>query len=371
MIKLLTRINSILSKLKSRKVLIPIIAFFLIIVMLLWLAGVFSPKINFKNIKITEGQAYSGRTAKAFFISVPITETASGTVQAVHETTIASKLTARVTGVYVKAGEYVKKDQILVRLDETELVSKLQQAKAQLDLSEAAQKQAQSDYDRYSKLYKTNATSRQDFENAQTRLRTTEAEINKANGMVSEIESLVRYANIVSPIDGVIVDKEVDAGDTVLPGQVLLKLYDNKAMQLIANVRESLANKLTPGQDIGVKIDALDKICLGKVSEVVPEANSANRTFQVKVVGPCPRGIYSGMFGRIIIPLGKENILVIPKSAVIKAGQLELAAVVENGVLSKRYIRTGRHFGDNIEVLSGMKEGESVALQIKQSQPNK
>ena len=354
------------NKLKSRKILIPIIAFLIILVMLLWLAGAFSPKINFKNIKISEGQFYSGRTAKVFYISVPLTETASGTVQAVHETTITSKLTARVVGVYVKAGEYVKKDQILVKLDETELVSKLQQAMAQVELSEAAQKQAQSDYERASKLYKTKATSGQDFENAQTKLRTTEAEINKAKGMVSEIESLIRYANIISPIDGLIVDKEVDTGDTVLPGQVLLKLYDNKAMQLIANVRESLANKLVPGQDIGVKIDALDKICLGKVSEIVPEANLSNRTFQVKVVGPCPKGIYSGMFGRIIIPLGKENILVIPKSAVIKAGQLELAAVVENGVLSKRYIRTGRHFGDNIEVVSGLKEGETVAMQFRQ-----
>lgn len=370
MIKLLTKIKTCFSKLKSRKILIPIIAFLLILVMLLWLAGAFAPKIDYKHIKVSEGQPYTGATARVSLISVPLTETASGTVQAVHETTITSKLTARVMGVYVKAGESVKKEQLLINLDDSELQSKLQQAKAQVALSETAQKQAMSDYERYSKLYKTNATSRQDFENTQTRLKTTEAEINKSKGMVGEIESLIRYANILSPIDGLIVDKEVDTGDTVLPGQVLLKLYDDKAMQLIANVRESLANRLTPGQDIGVKIDALDKICLGRVSEIVPEANSANRTFQVKVVGPCPPGIYSGMFGRIIIPLGKEEVLVIPKEAVIKAGQLELAAVVENGILSKRYIRTGRHFGDNIEVLSGLNEGDLIALRVKQNQPD-
>lgn len=366
--KLFSKAKFYFDKLKSRKVLIPIIAFLIILVMLLWLAGGFSPKINYKDAHIPEGQPYTGKTVKVSLISVPLTETASGTVQAVHETTITSKLTARVTGVYVKAGESVKKDQILIRLDETELVSKLQQAKAQVELYAAVQKQAQSDYERYTKLYKVNATSKQDFENTQTMLKSSEAELDKANGMVSEIESLIRYANIVSPIDGLVVDKEVDTGDTVLPGQVLLKLYDNKAMQLIANVRESLANRLTTGQSIGVKIDALDKVCLGKVSEIVPEANSANRTFQVKVVGPCPRGIYSGMFGRIIIPLGNEDVLVIPKEAVIKAGQLELAAVVGNGVLSKRYIRTGRHFGDNTEVLSGLKEGEYVALQLKLTQ---
>lgn len=361
------RIKPRLQILKSRTIYIYLAAAIVVIVMLLWLAGSFSPKINYKNIQPTQAQNYDYQTVKARLTDVPLTETASGTVQAVHETTITSKLTARVMKIYFKAGEQVNKGQLLVSLDDTELQAKLEQAKAGIVFAEAANKQAVKDQERFAKLYQTKSVSKQDYENADTRLKTSKAELDRAKGVVGEIESLIRYANIVSPINGLVVDKQVDVGDTVMPGQVLLKIYDQKKMQMIANVRESLANKLKIGQDIGVKVDALDKICSGSVSEIVPEANSANRTFRVKVVGPCPPGIYSGMFGRIIIPVGDEKVLLIPKDSIIKTGQLELVNVVQNGTLSKRYVRSGRTFGDDIEILSGLKDGESVLLPYKKN----
>jgi hypothetical protein len=98
------------------------------------------------------------------------------------------------------------------------------------------------------------------------------------------------------------------------------------------------------------------------VSEIVPEAQSASRSFQVKVTGPCPTGIYSGMFGRILIPLDEEEVLVIPREAVRHVGQLELVEVVDRGLAARRAIRTGRTFGEDVEVLSGLREGEKVAL---------
>ena len=103
------------------------------------------------------------------------------------------------------------------------------------------------------------------------------------------------------------IDKKVDVGDMVTPGQMLVTLFDPKQMQLVASVRESLTRQLQVGQDIGVQVEGLNKQCSGTVSEIVPEAQSASRTFQVKVTGPCPAGIYSGMFGRILIPLEEEN----------------------------------------------------------------
>ena len=118
----------------------------------------------------------------------------------------------------------------------------------------------------------------------------------------------------------------------------------------------------TVGQEIGVQIEGLNKQCIGTVSEIVPEAQSASRSFQVKVTGPCPPGIYSGMFGRILIPLEEEEVLVVPRQAVRKVGQLELVDVVEHGQASRRAIRTGRTLGDDVEVLSGLREGEQVVV---------
>jgi hypothetical protein len=154
---------------------------------------------------------------------------------------------------------------------------------------------------------------------------------------------------------------------------MLVTLYDPKQMQLVANVRESLTSQLQIGQTIAVRIDGLDKQCSGTISEIVPEAQSSSRAFQVKVTGPCPAGIYSGMFGRILIPLGEEQVLVLPQWAVRHVGQLELVQVVANGRVIQRAIRMGRILGDvhdsegqvlrdQVEVLSGLRQGEQVVV---------
>jgi multidrug efflux pump subunit AcrA (membrane-fusion protein) len=150
----------------------------------------------------------------------------------------------------------------------------------------------------------------------------------------------------------------------VTPGQMLATLFDPLRMQLVANVRESLAHRLTVGQPIDVQIENLNKRCLGTISEIVPEANAGSRAFEVKVTGPCPEGVYSGMFARILIPLDDEPVLVIPRRAVQSVGQLDLVNVTTDGAVRRRAVRLGRTIGEDVEVLSGLREGECVQVPV-------
>jgi len=347
----------------KKKFLLFLITFVVILFLLLWLLGVFSPKIP-EAVPNQIIQKYTASLATVRLLKVPVNEIAVGTVQSVHEVTISSKLLARITEINVKAGQIVKKGDILLRLYDLDLRSKLQQATSNVILAETAKDQAVKNEKRAGKLVKTTAISKQDYENASTRLKSAEAELKMAQAAVKEAQAQLDYATISSPIDGIVIDKEVEVGNTVMPGQTLLKLYDQKKMQLIASVRESLTYKLKVGQHIDVQIDALNKICSGTVSEIVPESNTSSRSFQVKVIGPCPPGIYSGMFGRVIIPLENENVLVIPDKAVKSVGQLQLVDVVKDGSSIRRNIRTGRKFGKDIEVLSGLSEGEKVVVPV-------
>ena len=147
-----------------------------------------------------------------------------------------------------------------------------------------------------------------------------------------------------------------------ISSKILVTLFDPQRMQLVASVRESLTRQLKEGQEIGVQIERLKQQCSGTISEIVPEAQSSSRTFQVKVTGPCPPGIYSGMFGRILIPLGEEQVLVIPSRAVQHVGQLKLVNVVQDDRVARRSIRTGRRFAEDVEVLSGLRKGEQVVV---------
>jgi RND family efflux transporter MFP subunit len=163
-------------------------------------------------------------------------------------------------------------------------------------------------------------------------------------------------------MSGIIIDKRIEPGDTASPGQVLVTLYEPNRMQMVVTVRESLALRLNIGDEIPARLDALQHECLATVSEIVPQAEAASRSFTVKVTGPCPPGAYSGMFGRISIPLDDEEVLVAPASAVFRVGQLDLVEVVKDGRTSRRTVQLGRQIDDRYEVLSGLAAGEKVVL---------
>ena len=133
-------------------------------------------------------------------------------------------------------------------------------------------------------------------------------------------------------------------------------------MQMVASVRESLALKLKPGQVLPTRLDALNLDCEATISELVPEADVASRSFTVKVTGPCPPGAYSGMFGRLMLPLEDEEILIVPATAVQRVGQLTMVEVVQNQMVSRRNVRLGRTLDSDVEVLSGLIAGEVVVV---------
>ncbi|MGD1276309.1 MAG: efflux RND transporter periplasmic adaptor subunit [Tepidisphaeraceae bacterium] len=341
----------------------------LVTVLMLWLAGRFNRKISPTAEALhSDHLVPSAQTVEARLVRIPVTESAVGTIQAMHETTIASRILSRVVGINLKAGQSVQQGDVLVRLDDTDLAARLQQAKAASDSAKAEYDQAVIDEHRLEPLVKAKAISQTEYDKAATALKTTEANLARAQQAVAEEQAVLAYATIASPMDGIVVDKKVDVGDMVTPGQPLVTVYDPHRMQLVASVRESLARRLKVGQEIGVRLDAMDRQCTGQVSEMVPDAQSASRTFQVKVTGPCPPGLYTGMFGRIIIPLQDQDVLVIPASAIRRVGQLELVDVVEGPVVCRRAIRTGQTLGDDREVLSGLKAGEKVVLQPSSAQ---
>jgi RND family efflux transporter MFP subunit len=338
-----------------------------VILLIAWLAGAFEDKIDRTGPRpfVAEAQQRpvgDRELAPVRMIRVPRTESAVGTVEAVHQTALASKLLARVVETQATAGQRVSQGDVLVRLDDADLQSRLRQAQASRNSATAAHEQARIERDRVRSLFAQQSATQIELDRVSTAFTATEAELERAEQTVAEARTVVGYATIRAPIDGVVVDKHVENGDTVTPGQQLVTLYDPTRMQLVARVRESLTQRLHPGQMIDVRIEALDKACMGEVTEIVPEAETTSRTFTVKVTGPCPPGVYTGMFGRLLIPLDDEPVLVIPHAAVRRIGQLTVVDVADGGFLRRRAIRPGRPIEDQIEVLSGLREGEQVVV---------
>ena len=342
----------------------------LVVVLLLWLAGTFHRKIDVAaRAPVRPAVSEDTLLATVRTLLMPRTEPAVGTVRAVHEASVASKLLAKVLEVRVSAGQSVREGDVLVRLDDADLAARVQQAQAAADRARATRDQARIEGDRIADLFARQSAAKIELDRAQTALKEADAHLEEAEQALEESRTILGYATIHAPLSGAIIDKRVEAGDTVTPGQVLLTLYDPTRMQLVAAVRESLTRRLSIGQSIGVRLDALQRTCQGRVSEIVPEAQAATRTFLVKVTGPCPPGIYSGMFGRLLIPLEEESLLVVPQAAVRRIGQLTMVDVAEVGVRKRRAVQLGRPVGDDVEVLSGLAEGERVVLNSGVGQP--
>ncbi|HAN96764.1 MAG TPA: hypothetical protein DCQ98_04740 [Planctomycetaceae bacterium] len=305
-------------------------------------------------------------------IERPRFETAVGSVQPIRETSVASKLLARVLEVNLTAGQRVKENDILVRLDDSDLIARLRQAESSRDAAQARLDRASADLQRAQSLRSNGSIPQADLDAAQAEFGSAQADLARNLQAIEEGKIILDYATIRAPFDGIVVDKRVDVGDTVTPGQVIVSIYDPTRMQLVASVRESLASRLAVGQQVTARLDSLDHECDATISEVVPEAATGSRSFSVKVVGPCPPGIYSGIFGRLILPLDSEQLTVIPQAAVRRVGQLTMVDVATEGHAVRRMVRLGRSLdeaspapgvpGGLVEVLAGLEPGDKVIV---------
>ncbi|MFO0839001.1 MAG: efflux RND transporter periplasmic adaptor subunit [Phycisphaerae bacterium] len=337
------------------------------ILLILWLAGWFHPKLDRQNSgpPPSARRADMGALVEVRAVRMPVTETAVGSVRTAHEVSLAAKILARVVEVNAQAGQPVKAGEVLVRLDDADLRARLEQSTAMVASASAAADQAQIEFDRVRKLLEANTASSLEFERVRTALESARAELQRVRQARQEAEVTLDYATVRSPIDGVVVDKRIEVGDTATPGRLLATLMDPTRMQLVANVRESLTQRLKTGQDISVHINALDMTCVGQISEIVPEAEQTSRSFLVKVTGPCPPGVYPGMFGRLLIPMDDEEVLIVPAAAIRRVGQLDMVDVSIDGALIRRVVQLGRRLDEGFEVLSGLRAGERVALQAQ------
>jgi RND family efflux transporter MFP subunit len=211
--------------------------------------------------------------------------------------------------------------------------------------------QAKRDFDRQKQLISSNATTRQDFDTADARVKVSTA-------AVREAETMMSYAQVTAPFDGVVTRKLADVGDLAMPGKPLLEIEAPTSLRFEADLPEAVR---------------LAKVIEGTVSEISPVADPVSRTFNVKLDLPPTEGLRTGQFGRVSVPVAEVKLLLVPQSAVLKRGQMELIFIAKDGKAALRLVKTGKTLEDRIEVLSGLEEGEQIIVsdttQLTDGQP--
>ena len=284
------------------------------------------------------------------------TEEVVGTVRSKQRAVVEAKVSGRVLEYTATPGAMVKAGDLLARLDVQEIQAKVDQARAMLD-------QAKRDFDRQKQLIASNATTRQDYDAADARLKVATAGVNEAETMMS-------YAKVTAPFDGVVTRKLADVGDLAMPGKPLLEIEAPTSLRFEADLPEAILDRVKLGAKMPVR---LAKVVEGTVSEISPVADPVSRTFNVKLDLPPMEGLRTGQFGRVSVPVAEVKLLLVPQSAVLKRGQMELVFVAKDGKAALRLVKTGKVLEGRIEVLSGLEEGEQVivsdAAQLTDGQP--
>lgn len=268
-----------------------------------------------------------------------------GTVRSKQRALVEAKVSGRVLEYSATPGTAVKAGEQLARLDVQEIQAKVDQARAQLD-------QAQRDFDRQKQLIASNATTRQDFDAAEARVKIGAAAL-------SEAETMLGYARVTAPFDGVVTRKLADVGDLAMPGKPLLEIEAPTSLRFEADLPEAILDRVKLGDRLPVR---LNRVIEGTVSEISPVADPVSRTFQVKLDLPPADGLRTGQFGRVSVPVAETRLLLVPQGAVLKRGQMEMVFVAKDGKASLRLVKTGKLLDTHIELLSGIEEGEQVIV---------
>jgi RND family efflux transporter MFP subunit len=147
------------------------------------------------------------------------------------------------------------------------------------------------------------------------------------------------------------------------PGTPLVTVEDAGAYRLEAQVGESSLAYAKLGAAVPVRVDALDTTLSGKVAEIVPAADPQSRTFTIKIELPAEPLLRSGVYGKASLSRGERQVLLVPIGAVLERGQLTGVFVVgQDGRAEFRLVKTGKRYGENFEILSGLSAGERVVV---------
>lgn len=283
-----------------------------------------------------------------------------GTIYSRTEASIAPKITARIEEIRVHAGDRVTKGDMVARLDPRDIRARVGEARAALDAARAEAVRAGADAKRIQELYAQEAATRESYDAVIARYKAMQAQVRAARDALANIRVGLAETTLRAPFDGVIVARLKEPGDMGLPGVPVVSIHSDRSLRFEADVPTDCARRLQVGAIVSVRTDRNDQTYGVRIEEITPLIDSQTRTIHIKASLPDDKNLRPGQFGWLDQVCGHHQALLIPISAVRHIGQLEVVSVVEDDVADTRHIRTGKKFGNQLEVLSGLQENEII-----------
>jgi RND family efflux transporter MFP subunit len=290
---------------------------------------------------------------------------------------IYTKLPGTVSRVAVNIGDRVRAGQAVAVMDRREIDAQVDAAaaavnvaRASVESAEAALANAVLEHERAQKLFDSGAIARQQLDAAATTRRSATAQRDLANANVAQADAALRRARevqrdatLTSPIDGVVVERNYDAGSLASPGdKAVVVVADLRVLKLAAGVSELEAGRLQPGMQARISVQAKPgEVFDGRVAAIAPEVDPRNRHFTIEVRANNPGALLSGMYATASIPLEHvSGALAVPRDAVTTRAGHRVVLKVDGDTVHEVAVIEGVSDGTQIQIANGLKAGDVI-----------
>jgi len=294
--------------------------------------------------------------------------TTSGKIEAENSANVSTRMMGYVTKVHVKVGQKVSAGQLLVSINNSDLQAKKAQVDASILQATAGYTNAKKDYERFTALFAQQSASQKELDDITSRYEMAKATLEGAKQMRNEVLAQFSYSNIAAPFSGEVTNTFIKEGDMANPGMPLVSVEGASHLQATTLVSESDITAIKNGMDVKVLIKSTNQELTGKVIEVSGSAKNTGGQYLVKVNLNNPDSkVLSGMFVNVQFPVANKqqttgtpsDRVLIPASALVHQGQLTGIYTIGTGNMAiLRWLRTGKTFGNQVEILSGLSANE-------------
>lgn len=297
---------------------------------------------------------------------VPLKAVVPGSVVPDQRAHIASRIMGYIENLNIEVGDQVKRGDLLFSIDSGDINSKIQQAQSAYQQAKAALEDAEADFQRFTKLYKDSAVSKQQYDKIRLQYSVAQENLSAARAGLNQARDQLNYANVKAPFDGVIVQKMATAGSLAAPGNPVVVMENLSSLSVQTQVSNDLYAALRIGDKAIVKVDGIEKPFEGTIYTLVSSADPKTRTHTVKLSLPDVDDVNSGTFARVSFTRGERQTMMLPKSAIVERAGIKGVFVVENGKAFFHMVRTGAEINGMVEIQAGLIVGEQVVVDNNQ-----
>ena len=300
-------------------------------------------------------------TATAIYENAARERVWDGRVEAVNQATVSAQTSGRIAELPFDVNDFVDAGDVVMRFTDTEQKAALSRAEASSQEARARLAEASQAFERFSKMIENNSVSQSQLDQSRANRDAAQARLNAARSGVETAQEQLEYTVVRAPYAGIVSKRHVELGELVSPGQPLISGLSLQQLRVNIDVPQSMFHSV---RTIGKAFAYVDgKRIAAESLTFFPVADAAANTFRVRVNLPDGAAtLYPGMFIKVGFVVGETKRLLVPAAAVVRRSELSAVYVTDNEKVSLRQVRLGRRFGESIEILAGLMDGEAVAL---------